>query len=104
MPNDDANLQALTVNFRRCLADSTLSTGALKDIAATALARVLDGTTIIEVTIEGELTRAVTNCAPSIVLAAAEALLAESDAGNVLSVSDANRKRYLDFSGGRIET
>ncbi len=103
MGDEATHIAILTGNFRRRVANGSLATADLEAICADAEAKCLDGTTVVEITIEGGSTRAIANVSPSAVLAAASQVLAENDASNPLAGVDPSR-RWADFSLGRIET
>lgn len=109
---DADKLSALTTFFRRFVKDNETLTYAgtnytgrngLKGISKVAAQRILSGSTLVEIIFEGESSRGVVNVEAHILLDAAEAILEETDEDNECAGLDTN-SRFLDFSGGRIET
>lgn len=100
MPDDSQKTAALAAAFRRKLADASLSLETLKTHADTALAALLDGTTIIGLSFEGGGTNAAVNCDPAIVLDAANMVIAEQDTDAIAGTGAID----LDMSRRRIET
>lgn len=103
MADEFAQQRALENFLRRSLAATppTKTRAEIEALAVEAFARMNDGTTIIETVIEGGTTRALVNCAPHVLLAACETILAETDPANPVGT---RAPIYADFSGGRIET
>jgi hypothetical protein len=103
MPDDNTTQRTLEIFLGRAVADGTKTLADIKALSLSAFAKVNEGTTVVEVAIEGGTTRAVVNCPPSIVLAACETVIAQNDPGNTLAGASPEH-RYADFSWGRIET
>jgi len=101
--SDSARENALRDYFARALKNGTIARATVETHQAAAAAALIDGTTVVEVTVEGGATRAQVNCPPHIVANACEAVLKEGDPDNALASTDP-RHKYADFSGGRIET
>lgn len=103
MPDENAQQRTLETFLRREVRAGTRTREQLEALSVEMFARMSDGTTVVEVTIEGGATRANVNCPPHVVLAACETILAETDPENTLA--GASREHtYADLSGGRIET
>lgn len=104
MAADESAQQRILETFLRREVKAGLRTREqLEALSVEMFARMSDGTTVVEVTVEGGATRAAVNCPPHVVLAACETILAETDPENPLG-NTSQEHRYADFSGGRIET
>ena len=99
MPDDSIILTALVATFRRRLAADAAYSATLEGYADTALAHLAAGTTIVSLNLEGGGGSSIMNCNPSILLQAAETVLAEKDQTDI-----GTGVTHLDLSRSRIET
>lgn len=82
MANDEQIISALTRRFRQKLADTTLSLATVKTYADQALAALVSGTTVINVTFADGGTGAEVNCNPALLLDACTAIIEEEAEAN----------------------
>lgn len=102
MPADeDTQRRIATAYLVREVRQNLRTREQLQALSLEMFARMQDGTTVVEVTFEGGITRAQVNFAPHVMLAAVEAALQQTDPDNP-QISE--RNVYADMSGGRIET
>jgi hypothetical protein len=103
MGDEATHIAILTGNFRRRVANGSLAISDLETICADADAKCLDGTTIVEVTIEGCSTRAVKNVSRSAVLAATPQGLAENFTTNPRSGRGSDQLPRPDDTSAHVE-
>ena len=102
MPDDNFLISALASRFRAKLAapPATLTTTTLNTYADAALAALVEGTTIVSLSLEGGGSSAQINCPPGVLLAACNLILAEQETDAVTGTG----ATHLDLSGVTIET
>jgi hypothetical protein len=101
---DSDKYEAFLTFLRRAYKTGLKSQTDIEAMALDAALKMVDGTTLLEITFEGGgNSRSVVSCDPSVVSLACEDFLKEIDPANQCVANADPRVRYLDMSGGHIE-